>query len=143
MTEDPTSADGIDLDGIRGYLRDQPLRFALLFGSRPRGSGDGSSDVDVTLAFEDSLDRKERFRRRNRIDAALQAYADVQIDVSDFESLPMSVAREAVREGVLLVGEERTLRRLEKQLEEEFESTDGERRRERRRTLDRPSSGDT
>ena len=143
MTEDPTSVDGLDLDGIRGYLRDQPLRFALLFGSRARGTGDGSSDVDVTLAFEDSLDRKERFRRRNRIDAALQAYADVQIDVSDFESLPMSVAREAVREGVLLVGEERTLRRLEKQLEEEFESTDGERRRERRRTLDRPSSGDT
>ena len=142
MTGDPTSVEGVDLDGIRGYLRDQPLRFAIAFGSRVWGTGDGSSDVDVTLAFEDDLDRKERFRRRNRIDAALQAYADVQADVSDFESLPISVAYEAVHEGVLLVGEERTLRRLERQLEEELESTEGERRRERRRTLDRLSSGD-
>lgn len=143
MTGDPTSVEGVDLDGIRRYLQDQPLRFALLFGSRSRGAGDGSSDVDVTVAFEDGLDKKERFRRRNRIDADLQAYAAAQVDVNDFETLPMDVARQAVREGVLLVGDERTLRRLEGRLEDEFESTEGERRRERRRTLERLSSGDT
>lgn len=135
------SVDGIDVDGIRTYLREQPVRFALLFGSRAREEDDDRSDVDVTLAFEERLDRMERFRRRNRIDAVLQSYAPVSVDVSDFETLPQPVARSALEEGLLLLGDEAALREAKRSTEADGETVPQD-RHDTREVLDRLASGD-
>lgn len=136
MTGNASSVDGVDVDGMRGYLADQPVRLALCFGSRNRGDADEASDVDVTLWFDDELDRSERFRRRNRIDADLQAYATSRVDVSDVEALPAAVGRRAVREGIVLVGDEK----LRDRLAGRFQSDDDSERR--RQVLDCLASGD-
>lgn len=62
-------------------------------------------DVDVALRFPDRLNARDRFRRRNRIDAELQTYADGFVDVSDVETLPTPVARAALHDGIRIVGD--------------------------------------
>jgi len=59
------------------------------------------------------LSEAERFRRRNRIDADLQAYADQFVDVSDIESLPTHVAHAALQDGVRLVGDQEEITRVQ------------------------------
>lgn len=100
---EPTDGD-VDLDGIRQYLAGTDVEFAILFGSRARGSAGEASDVDIALRFPPELDARERFDRRNRIDAALQEFADGFVDVSDIDHLPTPVAAAALRDGVVLVG---------------------------------------
>lgn len=96
----------IDLEGMETYLEDSPVTFALLLGSHAKGQAEAGSDVDVAVRFPESMDAHERFRTRNRIDAYLQAFADGFVDVSDIEALPTPVARSAVKDGIILVGDE-------------------------------------
>nr|WP_245810826.1 nucleotidyltransferase domain-containing protein [Halorubrum halodurans] len=93
---DGPAIDGVDVAAIRRYLAETDVCFAVLFGSRVRGETHESSDVDVALRFPEDLSPKERFRRRNRIDADLQSYADDFVDVSDIEHLPLPIARAAL-----------------------------------------------
>jgi len=46
----PLTVD-VDLDGIRQYLAGTDVEFAILFGSRARGSAGEASDVDIALRF--------------------------------------------------------------------------------------------
>jgi predicted nucleotidyltransferase len=103
---DGSAIDGVDVAAIRRYLVATDVRFAVLFGSRVRGETHDSSDDDVALRFPADLSPKERFRRRNRVDADLHGYADDFVDVSDIQDLPLPIARAALREGVRLVGDE-------------------------------------
>jgi predicted nucleotidyltransferase len=137
------AAEGIDVEGIRGVLDSRPVEFALLFGSYARGEGETVSDVDVALKFPASMNDRDRFRERNRIDAALQEYAAGFVDVSDIDSLPMPVAHAAVRDGLLLAGDERELESYRKQIEAKYESTAEQRERQREKFIDRLARGDT
>ncbi|AUX08401.1 nucleotidyltransferase domain protein [Halalkaliarchaeum desulfuricum] len=143
MPEDgaPT-LEGVDVEGIREYLEGWELEFALLFGSRARGDSEASSDIDVALRFPKGTDEGERFRRRNRIDAALQAYADGFVDVSDIDRVPTPIAYRALQDGVVLLGDERTVEAYRKRVEAEYEATAEEREREHREFIDRLASGD-
>lgn len=63
----PTLEDvDVDVDGMRAYLEESSVTFAVLFGSRVTGAADDSSDVDVALGFPDEMGARERFRARNR-----------------------------------------------------------------------------
>ncbi|WP_231899214.1 nucleotidyltransferase domain-containing protein [Halorubrum trapanicum] len=112
---------------MRRYLAETDVRFAVLFGSRVRGDGHESSDVDVALRFPDDLSPTERFRRRNRIDADLQSHADAFVDVSDIEDLPVPIARAALRDGIRLVGDDRDVDAYRERVEAEYEETATER----------------
>lgn len=143
MPEDETpDLAGVDIEGIRQCLEGRDLEFALLFGSRARGESEPSSDVDIALRFPEEMDAADRFRRRNRIDAALQAFAEGFVDVSDIERLPVPVAYRALRDGIVLLGEKRRVETYRERVGAEYESTESERDRERRAFIDRLASGE-
>ncbi|MCU4800344.1 nucleotidyltransferase domain-containing protein [Halobacteria archaeon HArc-gm2] len=133
---------GVDVAGMREYLGEEDVVFAVLFGSYARGTADSSSDVDVALRFPDGMDSHERFRRRNRIDAALQEYADGFVDVSDIASSPTPVAHAALRDGVRLVGDEQTIDEYRTQIEAEYESSSAAREAADQAFIDRLARGD-
>lgn len=141
-TSGEPATDGVDLDELRDYLSQTCAVYALLFGSRARGTADASSDVDIALRFPDEMDDRERFVHRNRIDAALQEYAASFVDVSDIEELPTGVAYTALRDGSVLVGESQVAASDYERVRTEYEATESERKREREAFIDRLARGD-
>jgi predicted nucleotidyltransferase len=137
------SVEGVDTQGIRELLDSRPVEFALLFGSRARGESEASSDVDIALRFEDSIDDTERFRERNWIDAAVQEHANAFVDVCDIETLPTPVAYAALRDGVLLAGDERAVEVYQAQVAAEYESNADRLEQQREAFIDRLASGET
>lgn len=137
-----TDIDGVDVTRLQSYLSQTEITFALLFGSHARGTATPTSDVDIALHFPDQLDARERFQRRNRIDADLQAYAEGFVDVSDIEQLPLNVVHSAVRDGILLVGDEAAVDDYRTEIEQEYDATADERKRERQEFINRLASGD-
>jgi predicted nucleotidyltransferase len=131
-----------DLAEMREYLAQTPIVFALLFGSSARETADRSSDIDIALCFPDEMERQERFRLRNRIDAELQQYADSFVDVSDIDTLPTPVAYAALQEGIVLVGDERIIKTIRSRLESEYEATAADRKQEQRAFVRRLADGD-
>lgn len=142
-TERDAEVEGVDIDGLRSALDSCPLEFALLFGSRARGESGASSDVDIAIRFPESMDDRERFRERNRIDATLQEYATGFVDVSDIDTLPIPVAYAAVRDGILLAGDARVVEEYRTHVEAEYESTADQRERQREAFIDRLARGKT
>jgi len=145
MTDDRAEIpvdDDVDVEGIRRYLEETRVTFAILFGSVAIGTSHDSSDVDIALRFPDGLSSKERFRSRNRIDADLQTYAERFVDVSDIEALPVPVARGALREGIRLVGDEQEVDAYRERIEAEYENSATDRERERREFIDQLAAGE-
>jgi len=138
---EPAGGD-VDIEGLEDYFTEADVSFAILFGSHARGTSDGSSDVDIAVRFPEHVDERDRFRLRNRIDAEVQGYAAGFVDVSDIESLPLLVARAALREGRLLAGDEKMMGAYRDSVETEYEETAGEREREREEFIDRLARGD-
>ena len=134
--------EGVDTEGMRAFLEGTAVRFAVLFGSHARESADSGSDVDVALEFPDGMSDEERFRLRNRIDAELQEYADEFVDVSDFDTLPVRVVHTALRDGVALVGDESEIETYRATIDEQYEATADQRKRERQEFIDRLARGD-
>lgn len=140
----PLAADietpNVDVDGMCEYLSRQDLEFAVLFGSYAQEESDSASDVDIVLGFPHGVDDRERFRRRNRIDAELQAYADAFVDVSDIESLPVPVAHNALGEGIRLAGSAEAVDEYRERIETDHDAEAAE--RERQAFIDRVARGD-
>ncbi|KTG29769.1 MULTISPECIES: type VII toxin-antitoxin system MntA family adenylyltransferase antitoxin [Haloferax] len=139
---DDPAVETIDIEGIKEYLAQTEVIFAVLFGSHARGTADESSDVDIALRFPEEMSEAERFRRRNRIDADLQSYADGFVDVSDIESLPTHVAHAALRDGVRIAGDEREVNAYKQRVDTEYDASASEREQERREFIDRLARGD-
>jgi predicted nucleotidyltransferase len=137
-----STIDGVDVEGIRTYLAQKPVAFAVLFGSRARGTADASSDVDVAVHFSNELGAHDRFRLCNRIDAVLQEYADGFVDVSDVESLPTRVAYTTLPDGVRLVGDQRDVDAYTAQVETEYETSATAREEADEELIERLASGD-
>lgn len=133
---------GVDVEGLREYLAQSAVVFAVLFGSHARGTASAMSDVDIAIRFPEAMNDHDRFHHRNQIDAALQSYADGDVDVSDLESLPTPVAYAALRDGIRLAGDEQTVDAYRTQVEAEYEATSDERERQRREFIDRLARGD-
>lgn len=136
-----TDLEGIDVEGMAEYLDDAGVEYAVLFGSHARGDAGPGSDVDVAIRFPDECTPRERFRRRNRVDAALQSHADAFVDVSALDDLPASVARRALRDGRVIVGDEELRDADRRRIEREYEATREEREAARREFLDDLAEG--
>lgn len=134
--------ENVNIAGMSDYLTQTDVVFAVLFGSYARDTADSSSDVDIALRFPDEMDDYERFHLRNGIVAELQQYADTFVDVSDLDSLPLPVAHAALRDGRLLMGDEKTVDAYRKQVKQEYEATAEKREREHREFIDRLARGD-
>ena len=137
-----STIDGGDVEGIRQYLAETDVRFAILFGSRVRGDTHESSDVDIALRFPEDLSPKERFRRRNRIDADLQGHSDGFVDVSDMDGLPIPVAHAALEDGIRLVGDKGEIDAYRERIDAAYEDTVPDRERERREFIDQLAKGE-
>ncbi|MFB6132654.1 MAG: nucleotidyltransferase family protein [Halanaeroarchaeum sp.] len=107
------------------------------FGSRARGSSTPASDVEVAIRFPPDFGAETRFRKRNRLDAELQSYADAFVHVSDVESLPLEIQYRALREGIVLVGDPETVEEYRDRIERKYERTAPERERAQREFIDR------
>jgi len=142
MTDTGDALSDVDLQAMRDVLDAADVDFAILFGSRARGTETPTSDVDVALQFTPDLDAETRFRRRNRIDAELQAHADAFVDVSDLESLPIELRHRALAEGIVLVGDEATVATYRDRVEREYKEQRGERERAHREFIDRLARGE-
>lgn len=140
MSSDRVVRD-VDLDGMAAFLEETDIEYAVCFGSVARREAHAGSDVDVAIRFPDGMNERERFRHRNRIDAELQAYADTTVDVSDLETLPPAVALRAVREGVLVTGDETRLETDRDRLESTASETVADRIQEHRSFIDRLARG--
>ncbi|MFC6941194.1 nucleotidyltransferase domain-containing protein [Salinirubellus sp. GCM10025818] len=131
-----------DIEDIRRYLRDQPLEFALLFGSQVTGTATDRSDVDLVVKLSDDLEPDERFQRRNRIAGELMALLGRDdVDVSELDHLPTEIAHSALQEGVLLVGDEETVADYRQQVAKAYEQTATDRKRDRDALLRRLEQG--
>ncbi len=143
--EGPTLSDvqtnSIDLEGIRAVLADNDVQYAVVFGSVARGEETSSSDVDLCLRFPGDRSRRERFDRRNRIDSVVQRYATQFVDVRDLEELPDEIASNALRDGVVIYGNERAKETDEQHLQDRVRSSKDEHTRERREFIDRLAEG--
>jgi predicted nucleotidyltransferase len=87
------------LSSLREALRTEPhVSFAVLFGSRARGEGSDTSDVDLLVALRKGADRwvlADRLSERVGVDVQI-------VDLEDALQAPLLLA-EAVREGRVLV----------------------------------------
>jgi predicted nucleotidyltransferase len=70
----------------------------MLFGSRARGDASRASDVDVCLVLDPraAADPSER----------LLAYADLDLDLSVFQMLPLAIRSRVLKEGKVLLGKD-------------------------------------
>lgn len=132
-----------DLDAIRAALDGTDVEFALLFGSHARSEATAGSDLDIAVRFPDRLSDRDRFRARNRIDATLQAHAEGMVDVSDIDALPVAVQHAALRDGIVLCGDDDAVAEYRKQVTHAYESTADERTDGQKAFIDRLARGDT
>ena len=141
-TEQESDEPGADIEAMRTYLHEQPLEFALLFGSQVTGTATELSDVDLVVKFSEGLDPDERFQRRNRIAGELMArLGRDDVDVSDLDHLPTEIAHSALQEGVLIVGDEETVAEYRQQVATAYERTAADRQRDREALLRRLEQG--
>lgn len=141
-SESETGELAADIEAVRPYLADQPLEFALLFGSQATGTATDRSDIDVMLKFPSTLDDSARFEHRNRIAGQLMArLGRDDVDVSDLDQLPTAIAHAALQEGRLLVGDEETVDAHRREVAAAYERSADDRQRSREDLLHRLRQG--
>ena len=118
---------------------DETVEFAVLFGSQVTGEFCSSSDFDIAVKFTDELSSHERFQKRCLCRGLQQADAPF-VDLSDIESLPVAVARDAVN-GEFLCGNEQAFRQYKTDIETTFDQQHEEIRRNQRDVIDRIAEG--
>ena len=115
---------------------DPEIVFAVVFGSWITGTSTPESDLDVAVKFGADLSKRDRFEKRCALSGSLQHEAFPFIDVSDVESLPLDVARDAVN-GELLCGDEAAFEAFKANVEAEFDDQRESLRRHQRTVIDR------
>lgn len=94
------------IDGLRAALESDPrVAFALLFGSRARGTSHAGSDVDVAIGLTagPALDAREVGDLLSRLEVAAGGAVDLVI----LEEAGPGVAYRAFRDGKLLLCRDR------------------------------------
>jgi|AntDeeMetageno50_2_1112565.scaffolds.fasta_scaffold06838_1 predicted nucleotidyltransferase len=112
------------------------VEFAVVFGSRITGEPTRASDLDLAVKFPDDLSEAERFERRCFLSGDLQQDDLPFVDVSDIESLPLTVAHEALK-GTFVCGDEDAFKRFKTGIEARFDDRRDDLRRQQRAVIDR------
>ncbi|WP_436929040.1 type VII toxin-antitoxin system MntA family adenylyltransferase antitoxin [Halosimplex halobium] len=106
-------------DFEKSLCSDPAVEFAVAFGSQVEGEPTQSSDIDVAVRFSDDLSDRQRFEKRCFLSGDLQREDAPFVDLSDIESLPVDLARDAVN-GRFLCGDEREFERFKADVEATF-----------------------
>lgn len=104
-----TAADAdtpVDTEAVRSILCDHPVEFAVLFGSAARGESHAESDVDIGVVFESFRTVRAYRTAREELTADLMsAMGRNEIDLIDLDDAEPSVARHALSDAVVLLGD--------------------------------------
>lgn len=116
--EEVELSESLPIEDLRAILREAPVRFAILFGSRATGRLHGTSDIDIAVELE-SVDRESP--AYNEVFLGLSADLSDElgtddVDLVDIQTLSPAVADAVLDHGVVLVGDpthaEETLQRI-------------------------------
>jgi predicted nucleotidyltransferase len=121
----------IEYDVLQRVLREHPVRFAIVFGSQVRGDAHATSDVDLAVAFDDSISEQEYADARLGLIADLTSALDQNtVDVADLEDMKPAVGKSAFEHGVVVIGNQDQADRYREQFTRAT-STSNRTRRER------------
>lgn len=103
----------LDVDTIVSVLAESPVTVAVLYGSHARDEATGRSDIDLAVAFEETLSSIDRTRAR----LALIERLSVELETDDIDVVPLSrtppdLLREVRADGIVLYGSEESVPRV-------------------------------
>jgi predicted nucleotidyltransferase len=115
----------VDTEPAVQTIEQYPVRLAVLFGSQVRGTATVGSDVDIAVAFEETLSAIERLDTRIELMTALaKALGTNDVDVTDLDSVRPKVGANVLKTGTRLVGDPTLLQAYAKRFERESEGNE-------------------
>lgn len=110
----------LDIDELSSAIREYPVRCAILYGSHVHRTDAVESDVDIAVAFDDTLSECDRLQCRISLTATLvETLSTDAVDVTDLDAIRPAVGLAAVNTGYLLLGDQETLETYRTQFERE------------------------
>ena len=95
----------LDVETIVRILDEVPVTLGVLYGSHARGDATGRSDIDLAVAFDESLSSVERTRARlGLIEQLSTELGTNDVDVVPFSQVPAELLEEVLIDGVLIHG---------------------------------------
>jgi predicted nucleotidyltransferase len=102
---DETTISGLDIERVVRTLERAPVTLCILYGSHARGEADGRSDIDLAVAFDESLSSVERTRARlGLIEQLSTELGTNDVDVVPLSEAPSELVAEILTDGVLIYG---------------------------------------
>ena len=103
----PSDPGTVDPATVGRVVERHPVRVAVLYGSRVRGTAGMDSDVDVAVAFEEHLSSAERLQARiDLVVDLVEALGMDDVDVADLDVIRPEVGLAALERGEVLLGDE-------------------------------------
>ncbi|MFB6209754.1 MAG: nucleotidyltransferase domain-containing protein [Candidatus Nanohaloarchaea archaeon] len=103
------------IESLEKVLEDKPVEIGILFGSRAEGEATHLSDIDVAVKFMENVERKQKFRIMDRLTAEITSETGVEkVDLIDLDETRPEIGYRAVRDGKIIMGDEKQRVRLEK-----------------------------
>lgn len=104
---EPSGSSNLDLDvdAIVAVLEEVPVERGVLFGSYARGDERTTSDIDLAVAFDESLPSIERTRVRLQVIERVSAVLGLDsVDVIPLSDAPSELRREINEDGIAIYG---------------------------------------
>jgi predicted nucleotidyltransferase len=102
---DETAIPGLDIEEIVRILERVPVTLGVLYGSHAQGEATGGSDIDLAVAFDESLSSVERTRARLELIEQLSTGLETDdVDVVPLSDAPSELLEEILTDGVLIYG---------------------------------------
>lgn len=98
----PLSSD--DRRTLRRVLSRHPIRLAVVFGSQVRGDAHPTSDIDLAVEFDDSVEGAKTDARLRLIADVSSALGRNAVDVVDIATIRPAVGKSALEHGIVLLG---------------------------------------
>lgn len=123
----------VDVDAIIATLEDHPVRYAVLYGSHVHGAATAQSDIDIAVAFADSLSKSERFDCQIALIVDLtEALRTDDVDLADLDKIRPEVGLHALETGQTLIEDREARQEFCEQFEREAASAGTHEERMRR-----------
>jgi predicted nucleotidyltransferase len=102
---DDVASVSVDVDRLVSVLSDAPITVAVLYGSHARGEATASSDIDLAIGFDESLDSTTRTRARLRLIERVSAELGTDaVDIVPLARTGSALRRSIHEEGIVIYG---------------------------------------
>ncbi|PSP72978.1 hypothetical protein BRC86_10930 [Halobacteriales archaeon QS_3_64_16] len=109
---------------LRHVLSGYPVRLAVVFGSEVRGDAHSTSDIDLAVEFEASLEDSNTDARLDLIADVASTLGRNAVDIADLGTMRPVVGESALEEGLVLVGSAERAERYREAFERLSEAPD-------------------